>query len=73
MLTVTFDGAIEQKLNLLTRITHKSIEQVIDDSLALYAEQQEDNECLATIAERENEPLVSYEDVKARLKADDRI
>jgi uncharacterized protein YllA (UPF0747 family) len=70
MLTISLDGTIEQRLNWLTRTTHKTIEQVIDASLALYAEQQEDVECLAIIAERKDEPLVSYADVRERLKAD---
>lgn len=43
---------------------------VILDALALYEEQQEDNECLAIIAQRQNEKTISYEDVLAGLKAD---
>lgn len=70
MLTITLNDTLQERLILLTQRTHNSIEQVISDSLALYAEQQEDNECLTIIAERENEPLVSYADVLTRLKAD---
>jgi len=70
MLTITLNDTIQERLILLTQRTHNSIEQVILDSLALYAEQQEDNECLTIIAERENEPSVSYADVLTRLKAD---
>jgi len=70
MLTITLNDTLQERLILLTQRTHNSIEQVISDSLALYAEHQEDNECLAIIAERENEPSVSYADVLTRLKAD---
>lgn len=70
MLTITLDNTIEQRLNFLTHATHSTIEQVIANALELYEEQQEDSECLAIIAQRQNEKTVSYEDVLARLRAD---
>jgi len=69
MLTIT-DAMLERELNYFASVAHKSISQVLFDALALYAEQQEDAECLAIIAQREHEPTVSYEDVLVGLKKD---
>ena len=70
MLTINLNDAIEHELNSLARRTNKTIEQVIANALTLYAEQQEDMDCLAVIAEREQEATISYDDVLAGLKKD---
>jgi len=70
MLTLNLNSEIEQKLNAFASLKNESIEHIITDALRLYAEEQEDLECLAIIEAREHEPTISHDDMIQRLKAD---
>jgi hypothetical protein len=49
----------------------KALNTSLIEALKLYAEEQEDLECLAIIEAREHEPTISHDDMIQRLKADD--
>jgi predicted transcriptional regulator len=70
MLTINLNNETEQQLNAFASLKNESIERIITEALKLYAEEQEDLECLAIIKTREHEPTVSHDDVIQRLKAD---
>jgi predicted DNA-binding protein len=70
MLTLNLNHETEQQLNAFASSKNESIERIITEALKLYAEEQEDLECLAIIKAREHEPTISHEDVMQRLKAD---
>ncbi len=71
MLTLNLNSETEQQLNTLASLKNESIEHIITDALKLYAEEQEDMECLAVIEAREHEPTLSHEEFIAWLKTDD--
>lgn len=71
MLTLNLTNEIEQKLNNFALLKNESIERIIIEALELYAEEQEDLECLAIIEAREHEPTISHEEFLAWLKTDD--
>jgi predicted DNA-binding protein len=70
MLTLNLNRETEQQLNALASLKNESVERIITEALKLYAEEQEDLECLAIIEARANEPTISHDDVIQRLKAD---
>jgi predicted transcriptional regulator len=71
MLTLNLNNETEQQLNALASLKNESIERIITDALKLYAEEQEDLECLAIIEARDHEPTLSHEEFLAWLKTDD--
>ncbi len=71
MLTLNLNSEIEQKLNAFASLKNESIECIIIEALRLYAEEQEDLECLAIIEARDHEPTLSHEEFLAWLKTDD--
>jgi predicted transcriptional regulator len=71
MLTLNLNNETEQQLNALALLKNESIERIITDALKLYAEEQEDLECLAIIEARDHEPTLSHEEFLAWLKTDD--
>lgn len=70
MLTINLNNDTEQQLNAFASLKNESIERIITEALKLYAEEQEDLECLAIIEARNHEPTASHDDVIQRLKAD---
>ncbi len=69
--TVYFEPDLHRAIRLKAVHTNQSISDLVNDSVrALLAEDQED---LAAIEDRASEPMVSYEDFLARLKADGKI
>jgi hypothetical protein len=69
--TVYFDPDIHRALRLKAAETSRSISGLVNDALRdALAEDAEDLEAFET---RANEPLVSYEKMVKRLKADGRI
>jgi hypothetical protein len=71
MLTLNLNNETEQQLNDFASLKNESIERIITKALRLYAEEQEDLECLAIIEAREHEPTLSHEEFLAYLKTDD--
>jgi histone H3/H4 len=69
--TVYFDPTIHRALRLKSAETSRSVSDIVND--AVREALSEDAEDLAAFGERAAEPLVSYEDMVKRLKADGRI
>lgn len=69
--TVYFDPDIHRALRLKSAETTRSISDLVND--ALRCSLSEDAEDLEAFAARANDPLVSYEEMVKRLKADGRI
>jgi hypothetical protein len=69
--TVYFDPAIHQALKLKAASTDVSLSDLVDEAVRLMmAEDQED---LASIADRVNEPVVSYEALLNDLKKNGKL
>ena len=69
--TVYFDPAIHQALKLKAASTNLSISDLVDEAVRLLM--LEDQEDLASIADRVNEPVVSYEALLGDLKKNGKI
>ena len=69
--TVYIGPDIHQAIKLKAAVTDQSISDIVND--ALIATLSEDEEDLAAFEERANEPLMTYEELLARLKADGKI
>ena len=69
--TVYFDPTIHRALRLKSAETSRSVSDIVNG--AVKEALSEDAEDLAAFDERAAEPLVSYEDMVKRLKADGRI
>ena len=69
--TVYFDPAIHQALKLKAASTNVSISDLVDEAVRLLM--LEDQEDLASIADRVSEPLVSYEALLGDLKKNGKI
>ena len=69
--TVYIRPDIHQAIKLKGAVTDQSISDIVND--ALIATLSEDEEDLAAFEERANEPLMTYEELLARLKADGKI
>ncbi len=69
--TVYIRPDIHQAIKLKAAVTDQSISDIVND--ALIATLSEDEEDLAAFEERANEPLMTYEELLARLKADGKI
>jgi hypothetical protein len=66
--TVYFEPDILKALKIRASSSDVSISELIDEAVRLLM--REDQEDLAAISERSNEPEVSYEDFLNELKAD---
>ena len=66
--TIYLDPELHQALRLKAAIAHRSISDVVNE--AVRAALREDQEDLATFAERDGEEPITYEALLARLKAD---
>jgi hypothetical protein len=69
--TVYFDPAIHQALKLKAASTNLSISDLVDEAVRLLM--LEDQEDLASIADRVSEPVVSYEALLGHLKKNGKI
>lgn len=69
--TVYFDPDLHRAVRLKAVNTNQSISDVVNDSLrAMLSEDEED---LAAFDETASDPLMTYEELLARLKADGKI
>lgn len=66
--TVYFDPTIHRALRLKAAETSRSLSDIVND--AVKEALAEDAEDLAVFEERATEPLISYEEMVKRLKAD---
>lgn len=69
--TVYFDPAIHQALRLKAATNHSSLSELVDEAVRLLM--REDQEDLAVINQRANEPEMSYEAMLDALKQDGKI
>ncbi|MEW6490591.1 MAG: CopG family transcriptional regulator [Thermodesulfobacteriota bacterium] len=69
--TVYFDPTIHRALRLKAAETSRSVSDIVND--AVKEALAEDAEDLAAFEERVAEPLITYEEMVKRLKADGRI
>jgi hypothetical protein len=69
--TVYFDPVLYRALRLKSAETSRSVSDLVND--AVRDALAEDAEDLAAFEERAAEPLISYEEMIKRLKADGRI
>lgn len=69
--TVYLEPALHRALRLKSVETSRSMSELIND--AVRESLAEDAEDLAAFEERAGEPLISFEDMLKRLKADGRI
>ena len=69
--TIYFEPSIHQALKLKAATTNVSISELIDEAVRLLM--REDQEDLAAVAERINEPEVSYEVMLNDLKKHGKI
>ena len=69
--TIYLDPALHQALKMKSLETSRSMSEIIND--AVKEALAEDAEDLAVFDERQDEPLISYEDMLKRLKKDGRI
>ena len=69
--TIYFDSDLHRAVRLKSVHSNRSISDIVNESLReLLREDQED---LAAFEEREAEPVMSYESLLAKLKADGKI
>lgn len=69
--TIYFEPSIHQALKLKAATTNVSISELIDEAVRLLM--SEDQEDLAAVADRINEPEVSYENMLNDLKKHGKI
>ena len=69
--TVYFEPNIHQALKMRAASSHLSVSELIDEAVRLLM--REDQEDLAAVSERINEPEISYEDFLNDLKSDGKI
>ncbi len=69
--TVYLEPELHQAVRLKSVYTNRTISDIVNDSLR--AALQEDQEDLAAFEERASEPVISYEALLAKLKADGKI
>lgn len=69
--TVYFDSDLHQALRLKAAHSRRSVSEIVNE--AVRHALQEDQEDLASFAERASEPTLSYEELLADLKAHGKI
>jgi len=69
--TVYIRPEIHQAIRLKSAVTNRSISDIVND--ALLATLSEDEEDLRAFDEHANDPLMTYEELLFRLKADGKI
>ncbi len=66
--TLYIETGLHQALRLKAATAHRTMSDLVND--AIRAALQDDANELATVAEREAEPIISYEALLGRLRAD---
>ena len=69
--TIYLDPDLHRAVKLKSAHTNRSISDIVNDSLRNAL--REDEEDLAAFEQRANEPVMSYETLLAKLKADGKI
>lgn len=69
--TIYFDPVLHRALRMKAAETSRSVSEIVNT--AVRVELGEDAEDLSAFQERAAEPLISYEDMLKRLRADGRI
>ena len=69
--TIYLDPDLHRAVKIKSAHTNRSISDIVNDSLRTAL--REDEEDLAAFEERANEPVLSYEALLAKLKADGKI
>lgn len=69
--TVYLRPDIHQAIRVKSAVTNQSISDIVND--ALLATLSEDEEDIRAFDEHANDPLMTYEELLARLKADGKI
>lgn len=69
--TIYFDAELHKAVRMKSVHLNRSISDIVNDSLRLAL--QEDAEDLAAFEERASEPVISYETLLKKLKADGKI
>lgn len=69
--TIYLDPELHRAVKLKSAHSNRSISDIVNDSLR--AALREDEEDLAAFEERASEPVMSYEALLAKLKADGKI
>ncbi len=69
--TIYFDPAIHQALKLKAASTDVSLSDLVDEAVRLLM--AEDHEDLVSIADRVNEPVISYEALLNELKKNGKL
>lgn len=69
--TIYFEPEIHQALRLKSAVTHRSVSELVNEAVRNLL--QEDQEDLATFADRVAEPSMSYEELLHDLKAHGKI
>ena len=69
--TIYFDSELHRAVRLKSAHSNRSISDIVNESLR--ESLREDQEDLAAFEERASEPVLSYESLLAKLKADGKI
>ncbi len=69
--TIYFEPALHQAVRLKSAHTNRSISDIVNDSLREAL--REDEEDLKAFEDRKSEPVISYESLLKKLKADGKI
>jgi len=69
--TIYLDPELHRALKLKSMETSRSISEVVNEAISMAL--AEDDEDLAAFKERENDPLISFEDVLKELKRNGKI
>jgi hypothetical protein len=69
--TIYLRPDVHQAIKLKSAVTNQSISDIVND--ALVAALSEDEEDLRAFDEHQNDPLMTYEELLKRLKADGKI
>lgn len=69
--TIYFDPEIHQALKIKAASTDLSVSELVDEAVRLLM--REDQEDLAAVADRVNEPVISYESLLNDLKKNDKL
>lgn len=69
--TLYIDSTLHQALRLKSAVTHQSMSVIVNE--AIRESLREDEEDLASFAERQQEKPLTYEEFLAKLKADGTI
>lgn len=69
--TIYIEPELHKAVRLKSALTNRTISDIVNESLRIAL--AEDEEDLRSFDERANEPLMTYEELLAKLKADGKI